>query len=397
VKRPRPSATQRRPQKRIDERSAPPVGPVTVASYAEQWTKERAARGLGCARPDLSRLRDHAFPALGQMLLDEVKPHHVRELVRSLRAAGKLAPRTIIAVFRTLRTMFESAVVDELVAANPIRAKPGDLPKKRDKDPTWRSQATYVTREVEQLISDPRIPVERRVQYALKSIAGMRHGEVAALTWRRIDHDAQPLARINIAEAFDSKTRRVKSTKTEDTRAVPAHPTLAKILAAWRLSHWQRIYGRAPALDDFVVPARTMTPVKAAEAGEAFVCDLATLELRVDAGKRRKRGGHDLRSWYKTQTIEDGGDSLIIRRTTHAIPGDVNAGYERFSWATICREVGKLRVSVLDGEVLPLATGFATAELSAENRCRKRATPTGTMQTKPGVRISMDFLAVPQH
>ncbi|HTL32338.1 MAG TPA: hypothetical protein VL326_04410, partial [Kofleriaceae bacterium] len=71
----------------------------------------------------------------------------------------------------------------------------------------------------------------------------------------------------------------------------------------------------------------------------AFTADLARLGLRVDAGEERDRGGHDLRGWYKTRTIEDGADSLIIRRTTHAPPRDVDSGYQRFSWATICREV----------------------------------------------------------
>jgi hypothetical protein len=43
----------------------------------------------------------------------------------------------------------------------------------------------------------------------------------------------------------------------------------------------------------------------------------------------------------------------------------------------MCTEVAKLRVSVLDGELLPLATGFAAAERNAANRWRNVATPTG--------------------
>jgi hypothetical protein len=73
------------------------------------------------------------------MLLAEVRPRHARDIVRALRTAGELAPRTIVGIFRTLRTMFESAVVDELIEANPIKAKPGELPKQRDQDPTWRA------------------------------------------------------------------------------------------------------------------------------------------------------------------------------------------------------------------------------------------------------------------
>lgn len=346
---------------------------MTVTRYAEQWSAERMARGIVVAEADLARLRKYVLPAIGAMPLTAVRPKHARDIVRQLRAAGELAPRTIVGIFRTLRTMFESAVVDELIEANLIKAKPGDLPKQRDQDPTWRSQATFTVSEVERLISDPAIPVERRVQYALKAIAGLRHGEVAALRWRELDYTAEPLARIHVVRAYNSATGQLKATKTEDGRAVPMHPTLAKIIATWRLSHWSRLYGRQPTADDLVVPTRNLTPSDASDAVHAFKADLDALGLRVEAGERRDRGGHDLRGWYKTRCIEDGADSLIIRRTTHAPPRDVNAGYERFTWATICREVSKLRVSILDGEVLPLAT----TELKAAKRWRKVVTPMG--------------------
>src|ERR1700759_3306024 len=75
-------------------------------------------------------------------------------------------------------------------------------------------------------------------------------------------------------------------------------------------------------------------------------------------GAPRPRGARPSRL-VQDPLHQDGADSLIIRRTTHARPRDVNAGYERFTWATICREVEKLCVGILDGEVLPLATSFA--------------------------------------
>jgi hypothetical protein len=126
-----------------------------------------------------------------------------------------------------------------------------------------------------------------------------------------------------------------------------------------------------------VVPTRNPTPIDSADVVHAFRADLEALGLRVEAGERRDRGGHDLRGWYKTRCIEDGADSLIIRRTTHAPPRDVNAGYERFTWATICREVSKLRVGILGGEVLPLATSPATTERKAAKRWRKVVPPMG--------------------
>lgn len=45
--------------------------------------------------------------------------------------------------------------------------------------------------------------------------------------------------------------------------------------------------------------------------------------------------------------------------------------------STFCAEIAKLRVSTLDGEILPLATGFATTELRATNRWRNVVTPLG--------------------
>jgi len=230
------------------------------------------------------------------------------------------------------------------------------------------------------------------VQYAFKALAGMRHGEVAALAWRAIDYTAEPLARINVVRAYNSATQKIKTTKTEDGRAVPMHPTLAKILATWRLSHWSRLYGRQPTPDDLVVPTRNLTPIHSSDAVHAFKADLEALGLRVEAGERRDRGEHDLRGWYKTRCIEDGADSLIIRRTTHAPPRDVNAGYERFTWATICREVAKLRVDILGGEGLPLATNFATTELKVASRWQKVVTPLGLERVPVATSVREDPL-----
>jgi hypothetical protein len=149
------------------------------------------------------------------------------------------------------------------------------------------------------------------------------------------------------------------------------HPTLGKIVAAWRLSHWSLLYGRQPTLDDLVVPTRNATHVNASDAVHAFKADLVELGLRVEAGEHRDRGGHDLRGFYKTVAIEHGADSLIIRRTTHATPDDVNSGYERFSWETVCREVNKIRVGILGGEVLQLPPGLPPGSGSADKRWRK--------------------------
>ncbi|MGN6108753.1 MAG: tyrosine-type recombinase/integrase, partial [Kofleriaceae bacterium] len=368
---------------------------MTLREYVEQWIKDREQRDVASIVDERNRLRRYVLPRLGALQLEEVRPRHVRDLIRHLKVTkrkGKdgtekapLAPRTIHHIYNDLHNVFETAIVDEvLVTANPVRVKQNEMPAKVDADPEWRGLATYTTREVETLITSVLIPVIRRVSYALKSVAGLRHGEAAALCVRHLDFDAVPLGRIRVVQAFSTRHSKIKSTKTEVTRDVPMHPVLQKILKAWLEDHWPRVYGRRPTPDDFVIPTLTFRCISSKDANDAFKLDLRAHGLRVPAGSRRARGGHDLRSWYETNCIEDGADSLLLRRTTHAKPKDVSGGYERFSWKSLCREVAKLQLNVPDDQILKLGTVSLQAELKAQNRWRKMVTPSGLEPTPGG-------------
>src|SRR4051812_23951783 len=76
-----------------------PAAPLTVEAYARKWLQGRKAMGLASHHDDATRLTLHVLPRLGSMLLEEVRPRHVRDLVLALRQDGKLAPRTIHHVF----------------------------------------------------------------------------------------------------------------------------------------------------------------------------------------------------------------------------------------------------------------------------------------------------------
>jgi integrase len=355
----------------------------TVSDYVHRWLSDRERRGIASVVDDRGRLEKYALPYVGHISLDDVRPRHIRDMVRQLRElrtdAGEplLAPRTIHHVYNTLHNVFEAAIVDEIyMGANPVKVAPGELPKKVDKDREWRAEATYTVGEVERLLSAPLIPVERRVMYALKALAGLRHGEAAALCLRHLDFTAEPLPRLHVVQAWCSRHHVVKSTKTEETRTVPVHPELSRILRAWLSDHWPRVYGRVPSIDDFVVPTRTGRCVAGKDSNDAFKRDLASLELRVKAGKYRDRGGHDLRSWYETRCIEDGAEFLLLRRTTHAAPKTVAGGYERFSWAALCRQIEKLRIS-LPEDPLALGTGMVQLEKRGGARWTSVVTPSG--------------------
>lgn len=167
----------------------------SVTEYAKAWL---AKRTNVTAADDRTRINLHVLPVIGPMRMDEVKPQHLRDLMLALRAGGKLAPRTIRQVSGLLHTMFKSAKIEELIVSNPVDYERGVLPKIVDKDPTWRHEAIYTRGEIETVISDERILPDRRVLYALKSLAALRHGEAAPLRWSQYDAKASPLGAINL-------------------------------------------------------------------------------------------------------------------------------------------------------------------------------------------------------
>lgn len=354
--------------------------------YAARWIDERRSLDLDWQN-DESRLRNHVLPIIGDMRVDEVRPRHLATLFKQIRANGKLAPRTIYNVYSVVSALFRDASLDEqlagLVEQSPCTLTDRQLGPLVDKNPEWRPDAVYSRNEVERLISDSRIPFDRQVLYGLDFLAGVRHGEAAALRWRHYDPAIVPLGRLTIALSYNSTKNRTKRTKTGATRQVPVHPTLAAMLAQWRLSGWPDMVGRLPEPDDLIVPlppaaaaarrTRTGEPFRSKNySGKRFRDhDLPTLGLR-------HRRMHDARATFITLACEDGADRHVIEtRVTHT-PRARSAfdGYDRTQWATTCREVAKLRISrAARGQVAALAAHDSDKLLA------DRATPFATEST----------------
>ena len=251
---------------------------MTVRQWAAKWIDKRRGR-VHTVNDEETRLRLHVLPTLGGLALDEVKARHVREVVDTLRQ-GKLAPRSVRHCYGTLRTMMQAAVRDELISSNPCVLGREELPRKQDKDPAWRATAVFTRREVETIISDERVPLDRRVLYALLFLTGCRFGEVAALRWRAYDRTLAPLGRFSVHASYDVKTDLEKEVKTGTPRLVPVHPTLAKVLAEWKLAGWESYVGRPPGDDDLILPSRTNDHRRVTHGRTKFHEDLDRLGLR---------------------------------------------------------------------------------------------------------------------
>jgi integrase len=336
----------------------PDGGPVTVKGYAAKWIEKRRKEGVVCVDDDEQRINAYLLPKLGKHHVADVRPRDahawaswLQHEVKSKRTKKKLAPRTVLHIVGIVHAMFESARIDELVTANPIAFRRGDLPKKRDADPRWRALSVFTRDEVETIISaaEDKVPWDRRVLYALWFLGGFREGESSALRWRVYDDTLSPLGRIEVFESYNTKLKRTSSDKTETPRMVPVHPVLAAILAEWKLTGWRRYSknARAPQPDDLIVPSRLGRNRTGNMMRKRFYEDLERLGLR-------KRHPHACRRTMISLCRADGARQDLLTWITHGPPDSVQDDYTTFPWATLCAEILKLNIRRRTGDVIAL-------------------------------------------
>ncbi len=340
-------------------------GPLTVERYYRKWIERRRQSGIASAEDDASRIENHVLSILGKVELADVRPRHVYELVEYLRTKARklrrdkkgrlhksdepLAPRTIINTFAAVRTMFEDAVhPEELIRDNPIRVRRGVLPSKRDADPEWREGAIFTRGEVQAILSaeDKKIPLDRRVFYALCFLTASRFGEAAALRWRHYDTRPKPLGRLLIARSYDTKTKTEGETKTETPRKVPVHPVLRRVLEVWKREGFVHYFGRHPELDDLIVPSRELDERGRTRNRSAnhmlkkFHQDLGRVKLRA-------RRQHDARRTFKSIALDDGANESRLRWITHGRKHGVDGAYDEPAWTALCGVVQVMRIKAL--------------------------------------------------
>lgn len=327
-----------------------PQGPLTCGRYLDGWLDGRESEGVASTKDDRTRLK-HAAP-IRDVLLDELTPDHFRDLVRELKARigpakNQFGSRTVRHVYFLLRQAMNDAVADRLIPANPCVLKKKEVPKKRDKDPAWRTTAIYTRREVEQLISDERVPEERRTLYGLLFIGGNRISEISGLRIHRYDATMEPLGCLHFSVAWNRKRKVEKGLKTDVPRDVPVHPTLAKLLGRWLVGGWERYMGRPPRPDDLLMPSGADGYLKDNTAHANLQQDLKVLGMRP-------RRTHDTRRTMITLARTDGANPDILKWITHGPTEAILDVYTSFPWEALCTEIAKLRLELREGRIVQL-------------------------------------------
>ena len=354
----------------------------TAERYLRAWVGQRQVEKVPGADQELQRVVDYVVPVVGNIRLVDLRPRHARLLVKALRQhpsrrGGTLAPRTIRSTFYMVRQAIQDAVLDELLPSNPVAVRRTELPGVEDKDPTWRHMAVFDAREVELLVSSPKVAEHRRVAYAIEFLTGLRTGQVSALRWGDCQAKVEPLGCLVSAFSWDSHRKERKPTKTRAVFQVPVHPTLARILAAWRLTGWARRMGRRPTDEDLIVPTVRGTHRDVRKALEDFHEDLERLGLR-------RRRHYDARRTFVSLGLGGGAPKDVLKAITHPRPTDAFDLYRSMAWLALCEAVRKLQVEVREGTVvaLPLPAALRPGGAMAETEALP-ALAAGAEKTKP--------------
>lgn len=341
----------------------------TVASWAAKWAQSRIEKGRWTnAKLDLRALEDHVAGArvmvhgaelvLGRLLLDQVRVIHVRAWLETM-ARKKLASNTVLSVYSLMNRAFRAAVNEEVISINPCAGlERGELPRLADKDPGFRKGAVFTLRELELLVSDQRVPLDRRLAYAIAFLGGLREGEVSALTWEDYDATLQPLGRLYVSKSYTRKNKRVKGTKTGVPREVPVHGVTAALLAEWQLSGWEAQFDRRQQPTDLLVPNRAGRHLTDLNLWGNLQHDLEVLGLR-------RRRFHDTKATFVTYALDGGAQWSFLKRISHgATKKEMRDVYARPPWEVLCAQVRCIKAQLRGASVLIPLQATGTTQVS---------------------------------
>ena len=158
----------------------PRDGRVTFEAYSTQWLEERASLRPRTRELYEGLLRLHIIPSFGQVELGAVTPPMVRQWHAKLTRADRPGDVTIAKCYRLLKSIFATAVMDDLIPKNPCV-----LPGAGVEHSPERPIASI--NDVDRLVEIA--PAHLKALILLATYTSLRLGELSALTRRNLDLD----------------------------------------------------------------------------------------------------------------------------------------------------------------------------------------------------------------
>jgi len=206
-----------------------------IAKYAERWLASREGR-VSSIRDDRSRLRDHILPIVATLDVatftrDDVE--RVRDNIDCRIALPKGDPNALY--WKTAR---EAWFVFTRMCRDMMNAKRRDLRVRTDNPAVGVVAPERGARKAKQFLYPsellafvrcPKVPMLWRRAVVVAVYTYARDGELRALEWSDVDLEHRT---IHVTKSWDRRARKITTTKTEETRRIPAHTNLLPLLRA---------------------------------------------------------------------------------------------------------------------------------------------------------------------
>lgn len=185
----------------------------TIHDYSKIWFQRRQRNWAYSTRRGYSeKYRNHIFKNWGSFRLSEFQPSTFSDWA----AQSTLSAKTINEVRNIINQIFETAVVDKIIADNPIRYIKKLKHSVTEPDP-------FKPAEIESILKCLTTPYRQFFQFAFFS--GMRTGELLGLRWEDVDMQRRVIhVRLNIVHGFEKEPKTKGSLRTLDLhqRAIDA-------------------------------------------------------------------------------------------------------------------------------------------------------------------------------
>jgi len=204
---------------------------LTIAEFSERWVRDYADKEIAPSTRAtyMLRLKKIVLPAMGHLRLEQVKPLHIKDLLRNLEEPGTrldgdkskgMGADSIIQVHRVLSAIFRMAVELEIIQDNPCARVKAPRPPKRNLK-VWDENQTFAA-----LVALESHPVALRTMITMAALTGLRRGELLGLEWKHIDLEKRTAKIIQVSQNVTGTGVITKDPKTAASTRLLALPEM---------------------------------------------------------------------------------------------------------------------------------------------------------------------------
>ena len=195
------------------------ANPVTVGEYARKWAANRPHRQTTATRVESLISKHIEGTTIGDKRLSAVRASEIQAWVTD--RAKVLSPTTVRLLVQTLRSVFNAAVQDRLIASSPVARL--SLPRSEN------ARIVPLTVDQVQVLADA-MPDRCRAMIIIQAGLGLRIAELLALRLEDVDF-LRRTVRVEWQLTQDAK-HRVSPKTPRSRRTVPLPTVVAETLAA---------------------------------------------------------------------------------------------------------------------------------------------------------------------